>query len=410
MNGSVQSAEILAFSDAAAEPTLGVAGHSELKIDLPKLLATRMLIQAASGGGKSYALRRLLEQTHGLVQQIVVDPEGELVTLAETFDYLVCGPDAGHAPIRGDMGADVASLIFESRRSAILVLGEFEIEEMQGFVEDFVRAIMRQPQERWRHVLLAIDEAQLFAPQQDKATSKKAVLDLAARGRKRGLCPVVATQRISQLHKGVVAHLDNKLIGLTTLDVDVERAAEQIGMRAAVAKQQLRRLSAGEFIAYGPALSYDLVTVKVGTVRSRHGALGEFGSLPYEPAMSAEDVHKRLRAMVRASEARSERAERGEAAAEPARSCDETETLRRRVAAVRMEAIRPLLSRRRKHGSVQARATELGVEPHELRNWLKRFVRADGAASLRPRRLSDVMIERLESLEALLLGGAPADE
>ena len=102
---------------------------------------------------------------------------------------------------------------------------------------------MRQPQDRWRHVLLAIDEAQLFAPQHDKATSKKAVLDLAARGRKRGLCPVVATQRISQLHKGVVAHLDNKLIGLTTLDVDVERAAEQLGMRATVARQRLRRLA-----------------------------------------------------------------------------------------------------------------------------------------------------------------------
>jgi len=116
MSGTTgQSAEILAFSDGPPGPTLGMVDRGSLSIDLPKLLATRMLIQAASGGGKSYALRRLLEQTHGLVQQIVIDPEGELVTLAEGFDYLVCGPDAGHAPIRADMGAKVADLIFESR-------------------------------------------------------------------------------------------------------------------------------------------------------------------------------------------------------------------------------------------------------------------------------------------------------
>ena len=52
-------------------------------IDLPRLLETRMLIQANSGGGKSWAIRRLLEQTAGHVQQLVIDPEGEFATLRE---------------------------------------------------------------------------------------------------------------------------------------------------------------------------------------------------------------------------------------------------------------------------------------------------------------------------------------
>jgi hypothetical protein len=39
--------------------------------DLQSLLKTRMLIQANSGGGKSWAIRRILEQSQGKIQQIV---------------------------------------------------------------------------------------------------------------------------------------------------------------------------------------------------------------------------------------------------------------------------------------------------------------------------------------------------
>jgi uncharacterized protein len=51
--------------------TLGKAGNSDIAVDVPRLLETRMLVQSNSGGGKSWALRRLLEQTAPFVQQIV---------------------------------------------------------------------------------------------------------------------------------------------------------------------------------------------------------------------------------------------------------------------------------------------------------------------------------------------------
>jgi hypothetical protein len=56
------------------------------------LLETRLLVQANSGGGKSWALRRILEQTATKVQQLVIDPEGEFATLREKFDYVICAP------------------------------------------------------------------------------------------------------------------------------------------------------------------------------------------------------------------------------------------------------------------------------------------------------------------------------
>ena len=65
------------------------AGPGPANLDLEELLATRLLVQGNSGSGKSHLLRRLLEQSAPWVQQCIVDPEGDFVTLAEKFGHLV---------------------------------------------------------------------------------------------------------------------------------------------------------------------------------------------------------------------------------------------------------------------------------------------------------------------------------
>jgi DNA helicase HerA-like ATPase len=62
-------------------------------LDLPTLIETRLFDLASSGGGKSYALRVLIEKTAGHVQWIVIDPEGEFSSLREKFDFLLVGKD-----------------------------------------------------------------------------------------------------------------------------------------------------------------------------------------------------------------------------------------------------------------------------------------------------------------------------
>ena len=321
---------------------LGHASDGPATLDLAKLLKSRLLVQAGSGGGKSWLLRRLLEQTHGRVRQIVFDPEGELVTLADKFDYTVCAPDSVEAPLTPGGGAAAARLIYKSGRSTILALSEFELDEMQEFVADFCRELLRMPQEQWHHLLLVIDEAQLLAPERDKADSKKPLIDIARRGRKRGICPVCATQRLSELSKGVAGQLENLLVGLTTLDLDIARVSEMLGIRYADARGRLPLLGGGRFLSYGPALGYSLTEIKVGPVQTKHAVLGDFSGVAHQASMSGERLAQELKAFsaAKAKEAaeaadRAVSAPAGSAARQPAQglppvpSADPTEVPRR---------------------------------------------------------------------------------
>ena len=49
------------------------------------------IITSSSGGGKSWTARKFLQESHGKVQQIILDWEGEYSNLREKFDYLLIG-------------------------------------------------------------------------------------------------------------------------------------------------------------------------------------------------------------------------------------------------------------------------------------------------------------------------------
>ena len=56
------------------------------KSDVPfpkELIGSSAVIQGASGAGKTYAIRRILEPTHGRMHHIVFDVEDELFTLRQ---------------------------------------------------------------------------------------------------------------------------------------------------------------------------------------------------------------------------------------------------------------------------------------------------------------------------------------
>lgn len=244
------------------------------ELDLATLIDTRLLVQANSGGGKSWLIRRLLEQSHGKVQQIIIDLEGEFSTLREQYDYILAGKD-GDTAAEPRSAALLAKRLLELNVSAIIDLYELSHQDRKRFVRLFLSAMVNAPKSLWHPVMVVIDEAHVFAPQTGSSEAMEAVIDLATRGRKRGYCAVLATQRISKLHKDAVAEMNNKLIGRTGLDIDRKRAAEELGFTTKEDALSLRNLSPGSFYAFGPAISDAVTEVTVGSVNTSHPKAGD---------------------------------------------------------------------------------------------------------------------------------------
>lgn len=249
-------------------------GEPKLSVDVEGLIDSRLLVQANSGGGKSWCLRRILEQTHGHVQQLVIDPEGEFGTLREKFDYVYAAKSGGDTAADPRSAKLLAERLLELGVSAVLDIYDLKAHDRIRFVRFFLEAMIDARKELWHPVLVVVDEAHVFCPQKGEAESMGAVIDLCTRGRKRGYCAVLATQRLSKLHKDAAAELNNKLIGRTGLDVDMARAAEELGFTGRDERLQLRGLARGNFFAFGPAISEAVTRVHVGTVISRHPEAG----------------------------------------------------------------------------------------------------------------------------------------
>ncbi|HEY0353096.1 MAG TPA: ATP-binding protein [Enterovirga sp.] len=242
-------------------------GAGPALLDLQELLATRLLVQGNSGSGKSHLLRRLLEQSAPLVQQAVIDPEGDFVTLADKFGHVVVDAAGSEADLYR-----IAARVRQHRVSVVLNLEDLDADAQMRAAANFLGGLFDAPRDQWYPMLVVVDEAQLFAPavagevsDEARRQSLGAMTDLMCRGRKRGLAGVIATQRLAKLAKNVAAEASNFLMGRTFLDIDMARAADLLGMDRRQA-EMFRDLERGHFVALGPALSKRPLPLRIGAV------------------------------------------------------------------------------------------------------------------------------------------------
>lgn len=245
------------------------SGGNPATLDIEELLATRLLVQGNSGSGKSHLLRRLLEQSAPWVQQVIIDPEGDFVTLSDKFGHVVVDGERTEAELAG-----IANRIRQHRVSCVLTLEGLEIEQQMRAAAAFLNGMFDADREFWYPVLVVVDEAQMFAPSvagevsdDARKMSLGAMTNLMCRGRKRGLAGVIATQRLAKLAKNVAAEASNFLMGRTFLDIDMARAADLLGMDRRQA-EMFRDLKRGNFVALGPALSRRPLPIQIGNVET----------------------------------------------------------------------------------------------------------------------------------------------
>lgn len=255
----------------------------DISIDLDKAIESRILVQANSGGGKSYTLRRFIEQTFGKKQIIILDPEGEFGNLRSKFDFVYIG-EGGDAPAEPRSAALLARRLMETKANAIIDIYELGSKRSE-FVKNFMDAMVNMPKELWTDCFIILDEAHKFAPEkgQGESVALSSVVDMASLGRKRGYCLVPATQRPSKLSKDVVAECNNKLIGRASLDIDRKRSAEELGFHTKEEILSLRDLQPGEFYVFGPAISREVVKTTIGDVEVKPPKRGTGRSIKIAP-------------------------------------------------------------------------------------------------------------------------------
>jgi len=259
-------------------------------MSIEELLSTRLLVQGNSGSGKSHLLRRLIEQSAQAVQQVVVDPEGDFASLAQVFNHIVI--DAASQSENGMR--QIARRTRQSRVSVVVTLEHLDTERQMRYAGAFLNALFDIDRQFWTPALVVVDEAQLFAPaaagevsDESRKISLEAMTNLMCRGRKRGLAGIIATQRLAKLAKNVAAEASNFLMGRTFLDIDMQRAADLLGIDRRQA-EMFRDLECGRFVGLGPALSRRPIAISIGEVRT-HSHAGGAKLLPL-PERSQEEA------------------------------------------------------------------------------------------------------------------------
>ncbi len=277
--------------------------NDEIAVDTQKFLDGKLLLQANTGGGKSWATRRIIEQFAGVVPQIILDPEGEFFTLRQKFpDFILIGK--GQKIVADPKSAGLlAHRIIEERISCIIDLLEMAPRDRDLFVKNFIQAMISAPRELWLPTLLTIDEAQIFAPEKGDSETASVLKDAGFRFRKRHFGLLLATPRISELSKSVASTCKNKLIGQCSLDNDMKRAASEIGFTAKEEMMTLRDLDPGEFYAYGPAFSKKVVRLKIGKTLTQHGDSSNVNARVAKPS---EKVQKALEILASVPQAAAE--------------------------------------------------------------------------------------------------------
>jgi hypothetical protein len=225
------------------------------------------------------------------VQQTIIDPEGDFVTLAERFGHLVIDAEA-HSEQGLQLAGERARI---HRVSSVLNLEGLDAENQLRRAGAFLNGLFEVDRDHWYPMLVVVDEAQLFAPavagevsDEARKLSLGAMTNLMCRGRKRGLAGVIATQRLAKLAKNVAAEASNFLMGRTFLDIDMARAADLLGMERRQA-ESFRDLERGHFMALGPALSRRPLGIRIGPTDT--GPPNATPRLMPLPEATLEDAH-----------------------------------------------------------------------------------------------------------------------
>lgn len=215
---------------------LKIADNLTLPLDV---VTQTIAVLAKRRAGKSYTMRRLVEQLFKAGQQVViVDPKGDQWGVRSAADgkgpglaIVILGGERGDVPLEPSGGEVVAKLVVEERVSVLLDISLFRKHEVATFMTAFLENLYRlKAREIYRTpMMLVIDEADAIAPQRPQKGEERmlgAAEDIVRRGGQRGIGCVLVSQRSAVLNKNVLTQ-SQILVALRTIapqDLDAMQA------------------------------------------------------------------------------------------------------------------------------------------------------------------------------------------
>ena len=245
--------------------TLGT--NEPFYLDIPSIVTGRTFIASITRFGKSWTARKIVEECFGHAGIIIVDPEGEYISLREKYPFLIIGKDI---PLQLETAEFMADKILDANISVIIDLSLTEVELGKEYVNKllsrffFLETTMRKP------YLIIVEEAEEFCPERGIATTTclEILRNITKKGGKRGIGIVVIAHRPAWISKGVLSQCVNKVIGRIDWPSDLN-VLEEFARIPKAAIEKLPTLDKGEFCFTGDWVK-ELSFVKVGPVKTVH--------------------------------------------------------------------------------------------------------------------------------------------
>jgi hypothetical protein len=225
-------------------------------------LATGVFFVGIPGSGKTVALALFLEQyilRYGLAA-VIFCLEGDLRTIVQGGlcpRGIIAGPTTmpSMAYVVRNRVQVVVDLQQCRKPGEAFINYELAAQLIAKTVKELINAQAAIDSDDRLPCLLALDETQIWTPQNppsylDGKTAKD-LLDtitiVATRGRKYGVVPFLAAQRIPKVHKDVIAGCETRILGKADLDNDIARYREYVS-REVISDQGIRSLGQGRMV------------------------------------------------------------------------------------------------------------------------------------------------------------------
>lgn len=254
-------------------------------LELPVDVVTQPIaILARRGAGKTYTASVIVEEVvRAKVPVVVLDPTGAWWGLRSSVDgerpglpVVIFGGDHGDVALEPSAGKVIADVVIDHPGAYVVDLSAFESKAAEvRFAADFLERLYRGKRRETGPLLLVVDEADMFAPQQprdrgDQLRTLGALESIVRRGRIKGLGDLLITQRAAVLNKNVLTQTEVLVVMQTTGPQDRAAIDEWIAGNGTREERDqvlgsLASLERGEAWVWSPSFLRILQRVRIRT-------------------------------------------------------------------------------------------------------------------------------------------------